>query len=107
MIAVLSGIRSGTAIGSSWVARSLCSLRKKIQIPLKPMARGPSKGAELSERERQILALVARGLTDRQIGERLFISTSTVRSHLDRISKKTGLRRRGAHMLAVDLGVVA
>jgi pSer/pThr/pTyr-binding forkhead associated (FHA) protein len=48
----------------------------------------------LSRRELQVLALVVEGLTDREIGERLFISTSTVRSHLDRVSEKTGFRRR-------------
>jgi pSer/pThr/pTyr-binding forkhead associated (FHA) protein len=49
---------------------------------------------KLSRRERQVVALVAEGLTDREIGERLFISTSTVRSHLDRVSEKAGFRRR-------------
>lgn len=53
-----------------------------------------ASGPELSERERQVLALVSQGLTDREVAKRLFISTSTVRSHLDRISEKTGLRRR-------------
>jgi pSer/pThr/pTyr-binding forkhead associated (FHA) protein len=48
----------------------------------------------LSRRERQVVALVVEGLTDRDIGERLFISTSTVRSHLDRVAEKTGFRRR-------------
>lgn len=76
--------------------------------PTETDARALAKTPDLSERERQILALVAGGLTDRQIGERLFISASTVRSHLDRISKKTGLRRRAElTRLAVDLGVVA
>jgi pSer/pThr/pTyr-binding forkhead associated (FHA) protein len=54
--------------------------------------RGPS--VALSEREQEVLALVAQGLTDQGIGDRLFISISTVRSHLDRIREKTGLRRR-------------
>jgi pSer/pThr/pTyr-binding forkhead associated (FHA) protein len=48
----------------------------------------------LSRRERQVIGLVAEGLTDREISERLFISPSTVRSHLDRVSEKTGFRRR-------------
>ena len=62
---------------------------------------------DLTERERQILALIAQGQTDRQIGEQLFISVSTVRSHLDRIGDKTGLRRRAElTRLALELGVV-
>jgi pSer/pThr/pTyr-binding forkhead associated (FHA) protein len=68
----------------------------------------PSKALDLSKREREVLALLAEGLTDRAIGERLFISPSTVRSHLDRIGEKTGLRRRAElTRLAVDLGLVA
>jgi pSer/pThr/pTyr-binding forkhead associated (FHA) protein len=61
----------------------------------------------LSEREGQVLALIAQGLTDREIGAALFISASTVRSHLDRIGEKTGLRRRAElTRLAVDMGIV-
>jgi pSer/pThr/pTyr-binding forkhead associated (FHA) protein len=64
----------------------------------------PADGPKLSRRERQVVALVVEGLTDRQIAERLFISTSTVRSHLDRISEKTGFRRRvDLIRLAADL----
>ena len=50
--------------------------------------------AGLTPRERELVALVADGLTDSQIAERLFISIRTVRSHLDRIRDKTGARRR-------------
>ena len=60
----------------------------------------------LSKREREIVALVAAGLTDDQIGQRLFISISTVRSHLDRIRDKTGHRRRpDLTRLAHELGL--
>jgi predicted ATPase/DNA-binding CsgD family transcriptional regulator len=48
----------------------------------------------LSEREREIVALLAGGATNAQIAERLFLSVHTVRSHLDRIRDKTGARRR-------------
>jgi predicted ATPase/DNA-binding CsgD family transcriptional regulator len=48
----------------------------------------------LSVREREIVALLAGGATDAQIGERLFLSVNTVRSHLERIRDKTGARRR-------------
>jgi pSer/pThr/pTyr-binding forkhead associated (FHA) protein len=62
---------------------------------------------ELSDREREILGLVAEGLTDRAIGEHLVISASTVRSHLDRIKSKTGLRRRSElTRLALELRIV-
>ena len=62
---------------------------------------------QLTDRERQVLTLVAEGLTDKDFGDRLFISPSTVRSHLDRIDVKTGLRRRSElTRLAVDLGLV-
>jgi DNA-binding CsgD family transcriptional regulator len=44
----------------------------------------------LSARERELVTLVARGRTDAQIAEQLYISIRTVRSHLDRIRDKTG-----------------
>jgi DNA-binding NarL/FixJ family response regulator len=49
---------------------------------------------QLSPRELEILALVAAGETDRDIARQLFIATTTVHSHLERIRAKTGARRR-------------
>jgi pSer/pThr/pTyr-binding forkhead associated (FHA) protein len=67
----------------------------------------PAPAHHLTDREGQILRLVAEGRTDRQISEQLFISASTVRSHLDRVGEKTGLRRRSElTRLAIDLGLV-
>jgi len=54
----------------------------------------PDGLAPLSTRERELVALVARGHTDTQIAAELYISVSTVRTHLDRIRDKTGCRRR-------------
>ena len=60
-----------------------------------PPARRPGSSAGLlSEREREIVALLAGGATDAQIAGRLFLSVNTVRSHLERIRDKTGARRR-------------
>jgi DNA-binding NarL/FixJ family response regulator len=56
-------------------------------------AAAPEPG-RLSFRERELIALVAQGQTDAQIAGKLFISISTVRSHLDRIRDKSGYRRR-------------
>ena len=62
--------------------------------------------SNLSSRERELLALLARGLTDKQIAAELVISLATVRSHLDRIRDKTGRRRRPElTRLAVELGL--
>jgi pSer/pThr/pTyr-binding forkhead associated (FHA) protein len=62
----------------------------------------------LSEREREVLALVAAGATDTEIAQRLTVSLSTVRSHLDRIRDKTGRRRRpDLTRLAGELGLTA
>ncbi len=49
---------------------------------------------QLTPRELEILSLVASGETDRDIARQLFISITTVYSHLDRIRDKTGARRR-------------
>jgi DNA-binding NarL/FixJ family response regulator len=62
----------------------------------------------ITPREREVLELVAAGLTDRMIAERLTISVPTVRSHLDRIRAKTGSRRRAdLTLLAVNEGFVS
>jgi len=67
-------------------------------------APGPGK---LSSRERELVALVARGQTDAQIAGQLFISVSTVRSHLDRIRDKSGCRRRAdLTRLALQEGII-
>jgi DNA-binding NarL/FixJ family response regulator len=52
----------------------------------------PAEG--LSEREREVLQYVARGLTYKEIGEDLFISTKTVENHARNIMKKLHLKRK-------------
>ncbi len=51
-------------------------------------------GSELTEREREVLALVARGYTNKQIAETLFVSEKTARNHVSHILEKLGLARR-------------
>ncbi len=60
----------------------------------------------LSERELDVLRLVAAGLSNRQVGEQLFIATSTVRKHLEHIYGKLGVHNRTeAAARARDLGL--
>jgi two-component system response regulator DevR len=50
--------------------------------------------AGLTEREREILELIAEGLTNRQIGERLFLAEKTVKNYVSSLLAKLGLERR-------------
>ena len=72
--------------------------------PRQPQAPG---AGQLSARERELVTLVAQGRTNAQIAAQLYISVSTVGSHLDRIRDKTGCRRRAdLTRLALTAGLV-
>jgi non-specific serine/threonine protein kinase len=57
-------------------------------------ARRPPPGSQLTRREREVAELIGEGLTNPQIAERLFISTGTVRGHVEQILGKLGLTSR-------------
>lgn len=63
---------------------------------LKELAAAEQKdpGGPLSPREREVLALIARGMTNKQIAEQLVISEHTARNHVTSILDKLGLSRR-------------
>lgn len=54
----------------------------------------PELRAPLSKREKQVAIGAARGLTNAEIGEELFLSTETVRTHMQRVFKKTEVHTR-------------
>ncbi|MDI9883365.1 response regulator transcription factor [Streptomyces sp. HNM0645] len=56
----------------------------------------PEPGAlpGLTDREREILALIGEGLTNRQIGQRLYLAEKTVKNHISRLLAKLGVERR-------------
>ena len=85
---ILRAVRQ-IAAGNSYVSPTLAAF--VLNSTRQPQA-GPR--IVLSERERQVLALLAAGERDADIAEAMSISIRTVRSYLDRIRDKTGRRRR-------------
>ena len=73
-----------------------------------PAARQPTaRPAGLSEREVEVLGLVIRGLSNRQMAEALFVSPKTVDHHIQHIYDKIGVSTRvGATLFALQHGLV-
>lgn len=66
-----------------------------------------TENQELSQREREILTLVAQGLTNREIAQELSISPNTVKVHISNIFSKTGVASRTeATLYAMEQGIV-
>ncbi len=68
-----------------------------IEAVMNRVRQGPTvdtRLAGLSEREREILDLIAEGLTNRQIGERLFLAEKTVKNYVSNLLAKLGMQRR-------------
>ena len=59
-----------------------------------PPAASPTAGAPLSEREREVAALLLDGMTYAEVGERLFIATKTVEHHVGRMRRRLGSQTR-------------
>jgi len=68
---------------------------------------GKLKEVGLTAREHEILALIAQGLSNREIGEKLFVSENTVKTHSSRLFEKMQVNRRvQAVQKAKDLGLI-
>jgi len=63
--------------------------------------------AALTEREREVLVLVARGLSNHEIGEELFVTPATAKTHVSRMLMKLGARdRTQLVVMAYESGLV-
>jgi LuxR family maltose regulon positive regulatory protein len=85
-------------IGADWErarAETILGKLRKSRATLRPEAMGTPLG-ELSERELEVLSLVAEGLTNQDIAQRLVLSEHTVNRHVANILRKLGLPSRAA-----------
>jgi DNA-binding NarL/FixJ family response regulator len=91
LIAAVHTVAAGDSLLSPSVTRRV--VERMAQQPLPDLA-GQAKLDELTPREREVLELVAGGLSNREIGDKLVVEEATVRSHIRRILMKLGLRDR-------------
>ncbi|HEU5200885.1 MAG TPA: response regulator transcription factor [Ktedonobacterales bacterium] len=78
-----------------------------VSAPVTPTFVGLGDPTQLTEREREILALLARGASNREISEALYIAGGTVKNHLSNILSKLGVRdRTQAALKARELGLL-
>ena len=70
------------------------SVTERLLTRLRDGAPTDPRMASLSEREREILALIADGMTNRQIGENLFLAEKTVKNYVSALLAKLGMERR-------------
>ena len=96
-------VAAGDAMLAPGVTKRLIAEFARLGAP-----RGPSRTLEeLTERESEVLALVARGLSNAEIAGRLIVAEQTVKTHVSRILMKLGLRdRTQAVVLAYESGLV-
>jgi len=96
------------AAGEALLAPSLTRRLIAAHISRPPPVEGaPPALADLTEREREVLALVARGLSNDEIAARLVVSPATVKTHVNRVLSKRQLRSRAqAVVLAYESGLV-
>ena len=80
---------------------------REALAPVQPSRSSEQEAVVLSNREREVLACIARGLSDREIAEDLVLSTHTVHRHVANIRRKLGRRSRTAAVAeAARLGLL-
>jgi DNA-binding NarL/FixJ family response regulator len=104
----VEGIRA-VGSGEALLAPSITKrvIEEFIRRPPESAKRAPPELAELTERELEVLKQVARGLSNAEIAKELFVSDTTVKTHVSRILMKLGLRDRvQAVVFAYESGLV-
>lgn len=88
LVTALHDAAAGEAALAPSVARRLVEEFRARPVPAVPGA------SPFTERETEVLRLVARGMSNQEIGQRLFVSEATVKSHVGSMLGKLGLRDR-------------
>ena len=101
LISAVRTVAAGNALLSPAITKRVIRQFTRIARPAPPKELG-----ELTEREREILRLIATGLSNAEIGRDLYISETTVKTHVTHILQKLGLRDRvQAVVLAYQAGL--
>ena len=112
---IYGGLIAATfAVLGIWLGLRLTRNRERIVVKEVPVLAGPfvpdeKKREDLSitPRELEILNLIARGMSNREIAEKLFVSENTVKTHSSRVFDKLGAKRRTqAVQLGKELGLL-
>jgi DNA-binding NarL/FixJ family response regulator len=104
LLRAIEVIAAGDALLAPSITRRLIAEFAARRDPRDP----PPALAELTEREREIMRLVAEGLTNAEIAERLVISPLTAKTHVSNVLRKAGCRDRAALVaLAYESGLVS
>lgn len=82
-------------IGKDWAAADVVKAVRMVALGSEVFAEsGPGDEVGLSEREREVLGLVATGATNREIADRLYLSPHTVKEHTSAIYRKLAVKNR-------------
>jgi DNA-binding NarL/FixJ family response regulator len=101
LISAVRTVAAGNALLSPAITKRVIRQFTRIARPAPPKELG-----ELTEREREILRLIATGLSNAEIGHELYISETTVKTHVTHVLQKFGLRDRvQAVVLAYQAGL--
>ena len=105
LVRAVRAVHEGDAMLSPSVTRRLLE-RLAAERPTAPSAE-PTDVRLLTEREREVVALVGQGLNNAEIGQRLYITPLTAKTHVSRAMTKLGLRDRAQLVvLAYESGLV-
>ncbi|NEA48172.1 response regulator transcription factor [Streptomyces sp. SID10815] len=87
-------VAAGEALLAPSVTRRLITEFTQLSGTYRPSAVARSAYGELTERETEVLVLIAQGLSNLEIADRLVVAESTVKTHVSRVLVKLGLRDR-------------